>query len=183
MLHITKNWWVLVLRGVIAIVFATLTFLRPGITLASLVLLFGAFALMDGIMSLVAAFRSGTSRWWALALAGLLGIGAGVVTFFYPGLTALTLLYCIAFWAIFTGLAEIIAAVRLRKEIEGEWLLGLAGLLAVLFGIMLVVSPGAGALGLVLVIAAYAFVAGVVLISLGFKLRSWGSRHPRIATA
>ena len=129
MLTLTKNWWVLVLRGVLAIIFAVLTFVRPGITLASLVLLFGAFAFADGVLHLIAAFRSGTGSWWALVLAGLFGIGAGVVTFFYPGLTALTLLYCIAFWSIFAGVAEIMAAIRLRKEIEGEWLLGLAGLI------------------------------------------------------
>jgi uncharacterized membrane protein HdeD (DUF308 family) len=183
MLTLTKNWWVLVLRGVVAIIFAVLTFLRPGITLASLILLFGAFAFADGVLHLVAAFRSGAGNWWALLLAGIVGIGAGVVTFFYPGLTALSLLYFIAFWSIFAGIAEIIAAIRLRKEIEGEWLLGLAGLLSVVFGIFLIAAPGAGALGLLMVIAAYAFVAGIVLISLGFKLRSWGSRRLRHATA
>ncbi len=183
MLTLTKNWWVLVLRGVLAIIFAVLTFVRPGITLASLVLLFGAFAFADGVLHLIAAFRSGTGSWWALVLAGLFGIGAGVVTFFYPGLTALTLLYCIAFWSIFAGVAEIMAAIRLRKEIEGEWLLGLAGLMSVIFGFLLVAFPGAGALGLLMVIAAYAFVAGIVLISLGFKLRSWGNRRLQTATA
>jgi len=183
MLTLSKNWWVLVLRGVLAIIFALLTFAWPGITLAYLILLFGVFALFDGLLHIIAAFRSGTSSWWALVLAGIIGIAAGVLTFFYPGLTALSLLYFIAFWSIMAGVAEIIAAIRLRKEIEGEWLLALAGVIAVLFGIFLVANPGAGALGLVLVIGAYAFVAGIVLIALGFKLRSWGSRKLRPSPA
>jgi len=183
MLTLTKNWWVLVLRGVLAILFAILTFAAPGITLAYLIVLFGVFALFDGILHIIAAFRSGTGHWWALLLAGLVSVAAGVITFFYPGLTALALLYCIAFWSIVAGIAEIMAAIRLRKEIEGEWLLALAGVLAVLFGIYLVANPGAGALGLVLVIGAYAFVAGIVLIALGFKLRSWGNRRLHAATA
>ena len=180
---LTKTWWVLVLRGVLAIVFALLTFTWPGITLAYLIVLFGVFALFDGLLHIVAAFRSGSANWWALLLAGIIGIAAGVLTFFCPGLTALTLLYFIAFWSIMAGVAEIIAAIRLRKEIEGEWMLALAGIIAVLFGIVLVAHPGAGALGLVLVIGAYAFVAGIVLIALGFKLRSWGHKSLRPSPA
>jgi len=176
MLTLTKNWWVLPIRGVLAILFAVFTFASPGITLATLILLFGAFAFADGVMNLIAAVRSGSGNWWSLLLAGIVGIGAGLVTFFYPGLTALSLLYCIGFWSIAAGVAEIIAAIRLRKEIEGEWLLALAGLLSVIFGFFVVAAPGAGALGMVMVIAAYALVAGIVLIILGFKLRSFGSR-------
>jgi uncharacterized membrane protein HdeD (DUF308 family) len=177
MLTLAKNWWVLLLRGVLAILFAVFTFANPGITLASLILLFGAFAFADGVLHLIAAVRSGSGNWWALLLAGLFGIGAGLVTFVYPGLTALAFLYCIAFWAIASGVAEIIAAIRLRKEIEGEWRLGLAGLLSVIFGIFLVAAPGAGALGMLMVIACYALVAGIVLIVFGFSLRAWGNRH------
>jgi len=183
MLTLTRNWWVLLLRGVLAILFAGFTFARPGITLASLILLFGAFAFADGVLHLIAAVRSGTRNWWAMLLAGIFGIGAGLLTFAYPGLTALSLLYFIAFWSISSGVAEMIAAIRLRKEIEGEWLLALAGLLSVIFGVFLVAAPGAGALGLLMVIAAYAFVAGFVLILLGLKLRALGNRGLRHATA
>ncbi len=183
MLTLTKNWWVLVLRGVFAILFAVFTWVTPGITLASLILLFGAFAFADGVLHLVAAFRAGSGSWWSLLFAGICGVAAGVLTMFYPGLTALALLYFIAFWSIAAGVGEIIAAIRLRKEIEGEWLLGLAGVLSVVFGIFLVASPGAGALGLLMVIGAYAFVAGIALISLGFRLRSWASRGIRHAAA
>ena len=183
MLTLTKNWWVLVLRGALAIVFALLTFAAPGVTLAYLIILFGVYALFDGVLHIIAAFRSGSGNWWALVLAGIFGIIAGVLTFMYPGLTALTLLYFIAFWSIASGIFEIIAAIRLRKEIEGEWLLALAGVISVLFGIFLVANPGAGALGLVLFIAGYAFVAGMVLIVLGLKLRSWGNKRLRPATA
>jgi len=183
MLTLTRNWWVLLLRGLLAILFAVFTFASPGITLASLILLFGAFAFTDGVLHLIAAVRSGSGNWWALLLAGIFGIGAGAVTFAYPGLTALSLLYFIAFWSISSGVAQMIAAVRLRKEIEGEWRLALAGLLSVIFGIFLAAAPGAGALGLLMVIAAYAFVVGIVLILLGFKLRSLGNRGLRHATA
>jgi len=182
MLTLTKNWWVLLLRGVLAIMFAVFTFARPDITLASLILLFGAYAFADGVLHVTAAVRSGSGNWWALLLAGIFSIGASLVTFFYPGLTALSLVYCIAFWSISSGVTEIIAAIRLRKEIEGEWLLALAGLLSVIFGVFLVAAPGAGALGLLMVIAGYAFVAGIVLILLGFRLRALGSHGLRHVT-
>jgi len=183
MLTLTRNWWVLLLRGILAILFAVFTFASPGITLASLILVFGAFAFADGVLHLIAAARSGSGNWWALLLAGFFGIGAGVVTLSYPGLTALSLLYFIAFWSIASGVAQMIAAVRLRKEVEGEWRLALAGLLSVIFGIFLVAAPGAGALGLLMVIAAYAFVVGIVLILLGFRLRALGNRGLRHAAA
>jgi len=176
MLTLTNNWSVLFLRGVIAILFAVCALAKPGLSLAALILLFGGYTFVDGVLHLIAAFRSGGGNWWALMLAGIFGIGAGVVMFSYPGLTALSLLYYIGFWSIASGVAEIIAAVRLRKEIEGEWRLALAGLLAVMFGIFFVVAPGAGALGLLMVIAVYAFGTGVVLILLGFKLRALGKR-------
>jgi uncharacterized membrane protein HdeD (DUF308 family) len=182
MLTLTKSWWALVLRGVLAIVFALLMFAAPAITLAYLIALFGVYAIFDGVLLTIAAFASGTGNWWALLLAGILGIVAGGIAFVNPGLTALTLLYCIAFWSVTAGISQIIAAIRLRKEIEGEWLLGLAGAISVVFGIILVASPGAGALGLILVIASYAFLAGIVLIGLGIKLRSF-RRSVRAAVA
>jgi uncharacterized membrane protein HdeD (DUF308 family) len=158
---------------VAGIVFGILAFVVPVVTLAALVLLFGAYALVDGIFNIVAAATGGRGArpWWALLLAGLAGIGAGLVTFFMPGLTALALAYLIGIWAIATGVLEIVAAVRLRKEIRNEWLLGLSGALAVAFGALLLFAPGAGALAMVLWIGAYALVYGALLVFLGFRLR------------
>jgi uncharacterized membrane protein HdeD (DUF308 family) len=174
MLILTTNWWAFVLRGIFAILFGILTFILPGMALVTLVFLWGFYALADGVFTLVAAFRHDRTQrhWWALLIEGLLGIIAGVIAFVYPGLTALVLLFVIAGWAIATGVMEIVAAVRLRKQIKGEWLLALAGVVSILFGALLVWHPGAGALALVLWIGAYAIVFGVLLISLGLRLRS-----------
>lgn len=167
------NWWMLALRGVFAVLFGILAFLWPGLTLTSLVFLFGAYAILDGILGLISGFRrrETNDRWWLMLLEGLVSIAAGVVAFAYPDMTALVLVYVIGVWAIVTGVFEIIAAVRLRKEIDGEWLLGLSGLLSILFGVLLFVFPGAGALALVWMIAGYAIVFGILMIVLGFRLR------------
>ncbi|OYW55844.1 MAG: hypothetical protein B7Y80_04265 [Hyphomicrobium sp. 32-62-53] len=167
---LARNWWLILLRGIFAIIFGLLTFVWPGLTLVTLVLLYGAFSLLDGIFSIVAALKGGTPmpRWW-LALVGLLGIGVGLITLFWPQITGIVLLMFIAGWAIASGVLQIIGAVYLRKEIEGEWLLIASGLLSVLFGVVLVLFPGAGALSLALVIGAFAVVYGVLLI--GFALR------------
>ena len=155
-----------------------------GLTLAVLVLMFGAYALVDGIFNVVAALRgrSGARPWWALLVAGLVGIGAGLVTFFMPGVTAMALAYVIGVWAVVIGVLEIIAAIRLRKVITNEWWLALSGALAIVFGGMLMLAPGAGALAMVLWIGAYAFVYGVFLLLLGLRLRGRRREGPR-ATA
>src|SRR3984957_15353967 len=146
MLHsLARNWWALALRGLVAVLFGLLTFLLPGITLATLVLLFGTYALVDGIFNVFAFFRV-ASHHWALLIEGAIGIIAGVLTFAWPAITALVLLYVIAFWAIFTGLFEIVAGVRLRKVITNEWLLLVMGALSFLFGVLILFAPGAGAL-------------------------------------
>lgn len=175
---LTRNWGWVALRGVVAILFGVLTMFNPGITLAVLVLFFGAYALVDGIFMAISAIanRRGEPRWVALLIGGLLGIAAGLVTFFWPGITTIALLAVIAAWAIVTGVAEIVAAIRLRKEITGEWLFVLAGLLAVAFGVIAILRPGAGALAIVLWIGIYALISGVLLVALALKLRSWG-RH------
>lgn len=174
-----RNWWLLVLRGVLAVLFAIMAFIWPDLTLAALVLLFGAYAFVDGVFAVVASLeRIGKQdRWWALLLQGLLGIGAGIVTFFWPGITALALLAIIGFWAILTGVMQIIAAVQLRREIDNEWLLGASGVLSVLFGLLVLIFPGAGALSVVWIIASYAMIYGVLLIVVGLRLRSWQEQH------
>ena len=168
------NWWALALRGLFAVLFGITAFVLPGITLAVLVLLYGAYALVDGVFAIAAALVGRTVRHALVgpAVRGLLGIAVGVMTFVWPGITELALLYMIAAWAVVTGVFEIVAAIRLRKEIQGEWLLVLSGVLSVLFGLALVVYPGAGALAIVWLIGPYAIVFGVLLLVLGFRLRS-----------
>jgi len=175
LLLLAHNWWIVVLRGVLAVLFGIMCFAWPGITLASLVILYGAYALVDGVFALVSAFlgRPRAESWWALLIEGLAGIAVGIMTFAWPGITALVLLFLIAAWAIVTGVFEIVEAIRLRREIQGEWLLALSGLLSVLFGVALVVRPGAGALAVIWLIGAYSIAFGVLFIALGFRLRSW----------
>ena len=171
---LVSKWWALALRGVAAIIFGVLAFAMPGITLTALVLLFGAYALVDGVFTVVAAVTSlrGEPRWWALLLAGVLSILVGILTFAWPLVTALGLLFLIAAHAIVNGVFGIVAAIRLRKQVEGEWILLLAGIVSVLFGVLVAIMPGAGALAIVWWIGAYAIVHGVLLVALGFKLRS-----------
>ena len=174
LLHaLARNWWLILLRGVCAVIFGVLTFVWPGVTLLTLVLLYGAYALIDGAIAIWAAIVGGepAPRWWLL-IVGLLGIAAGLVTLLMPGVTALVLLLFIAFWAILTGVMQIVGAIRLRKEIDNEWMLAAGGVLSVLFGIILIVQPGAGALGLLFVIGAYALIYGAILIGLALRLRS-----------
>lgn len=173
---LSRNWWVLLLRGVLAIVFGVLTWFQPGISLAALVMLFGAYSMADGVLGVWSSIagRKEKEHWWVLLLEGLVGIGVGVLTLFAPGLTALALLFYIAIWAVATGVLEIVAAIRLRKEIEGEWLLVLGGLVSVAFGVLLMARPGAGALAVVWLIASYAVAFGVILVILAWKARGFG---------
>ena len=174
MLHlITRNWWMLVLRGVCAILFGVLAFTRPGLTLGALILLWGIYAFADGIIAFTAAFSgAGIAPWWVLILEGLVGVAAAAAAFLIPGITALVLLYIIAVWAIVKGLFEIAAAIQLRKEIDNEVWLGLAGLASVFFGIVLFARPGVGVLAVVWLIGMYAIAFGVFLVALGFRVRT-----------
>jgi uncharacterized membrane protein HdeD (DUF308 family) len=169
---IGRNWWLLVLRGICAILFGVLAFTWPGMTLGALVLLFGVYAFADGILAFVAAFSNSTGRpWWALVLGGLVSIAAAMATFLYPGITAMALLVLIALWAIVTGVVEIAAAIQLRREIKGEVWLGLAGLASLLFGVVLLARPGVGALAVVWMIGGYSVMFGVLLVALGFHVK------------
>lgn len=173
MVHaLAKNWWMLLLRGIAAIIFGGLALAWPGMTLVTLVLFYGAFVLVDGVLAIVAAITGGAlmPRWW-LAIVGLLGVAAGILTFMMPGVTALVLLYLIAGWAIATGVLQIIGAIKLREEIDNEWLLILGGIISVLFGVAMFAAPGAGALALVTVIGIYAIIIGLLLVALSFRLK------------
>jgi uncharacterized membrane protein HdeD (DUF308 family) len=182
-----RHWWLVALRGVASILFGILAWLWPGLTVIVLVAIWGAYALFDGVFALVAGIRARDQRggkpMWALVIVGLLGIAAGVLTFLWPGITALALLMFIAAWAIVTGVFEIIAAIRLRKEIENEWWLGLSGALSVLFGILLVANPGAGAVALIWLIAAFAIVFGVMLVMLSLRLKRHAAPPPAAVAA
>ena len=173
-----RGWWLLVLRGIFAVLFGVLAFVWPGITLQALVLLFGAYALINGIFTLILAIRApkGIPGVGTLVLLGLLGIAAGILAFVYPGITALSLLWVIAFWAIVTGTFEILAAIRLRKELTNEWVLILSGLLSVAFGVLVILMPSAGALSIVWLIGAYAILFGILMLTLAFRMRGIVSR-------
>src|ERR1043166_4789605 len=169
---LARNWWALVLRGIAGVIFGVLTFMFPAMTLGVLILLFGAYAIVDGVFNLVAAVSGRTGQpWWHLVLEGIVSIAAGVIAFAWPGLTALALLWVIAGWAIVTGVLEIVAAIRLRKHIDNEWWLVLSGVASVVFGGLLIVAPVAGALAVTLWIGAYAVVFGALMIALGLRLR------------
>ncbi len=168
------------IRGILGIVVGLMTFLWPGITLLALVFLFAGYALVDGIVSLAGVVHAARAheRWAALLIEGLLGIAAAVITVLWPGITAISLALLIAAWAILTGIAEIVAAVRLRSFISGEWLLALAGVASVVFGVLVAAVPLAGALVIALWFGAYALVFGVMLLVLGFRLRAWERALP-----
>jgi len=174
---VSRYWWTLLLRGIVAILFGVLTFIWPHVTLAALVLLFGAFALVDGIAAIIMGISQygERERWWATLIGGLISAGAGVITFLRPGITAIALLALIAFWAIARGIFEIMAAIRLRHVIEGEWLMALGGALSIAFGVAMVAFPGVGALAVVFWIGAFALLEGVVLVALSFRIRGVGN--------
>ena len=174
-LVLNYNWWALAVRGLAGIVLGVLTFLAPGVTLAVLVWWFGAYALVDGIFAVVAAIRTpeGHARWGSFLLEGVVGIIAGIFAFAWTGMTAVLLVYLIAFWAIMTGVFEIGAAIRLRRMIAGEWLLALLGVISIVFGATVLFAPAAGALVITLWIGGYAFVFGVLMVALAFRVRSW----------
>ena len=174
----SRYWWVLLLRGVVAILFGIVALGYPGITLASLVLYFAVFAFVDGISSVFHAFsgRKDNESWWVLLLEGLLSIAFAVITFQAPGITATVLLLYIGFLAMATGVLRIILAMRLRKEIEGEWWMVLGGLASILFGVAMVARPAAGALAVLTLIGFWSIVAGILLVLVSFRVKSAGGK-------
>ncbi len=180
-----RHWWTMALRGLLGIILGIVAFVWPGITVAALVLLFGVYAIIDGVVALVASFRlmEGHGRWWPALLEGLCGIAAGIVAFAWPGLTAVALIYLIAAWAIVTGVFQIVAAVQLRRYIAGEWMLALGGVVSILLGALLFAFPVAGLVVWAWMVGAYALLFGILMLALGFKLRALGSSENLRLTA
>lgn len=183
--QLVRNWGWIAARGALAILFGIVALFYPSMTLVLLVAMFGGYAIADGVIMIGSAIanRRTQPRWGVLVVGGLVGIGAGVLTFIYPAITTLVLLAIIASWAVVMGGIEIAVAIQLRKEITGEWVLILSGLLAIAFGGFLIANPARGALAVVLWIGGFAVITGVLLLSLAFRLRDWGRSHGLLATA
>jgi uncharacterized membrane protein HdeD (DUF308 family) len=178
------SWWVLALRGLVAILFGLAALFWPGLALAVLIVLFGAYALVDGILAIIAAFRSSGRgmRRSLLLIEGAIGILFGIVALFWPDLTALALVYIIAFWVILSGIARIVMAIMLRQEIENEWSMALSGVLSVILGILLLLLPGAGLLAYTWLIGLLALALGIALIYYAFRVRGQRIRGSRGVT-
>ena len=175
---LSRYWWMTLIRGALWILFGLFVFAQPGITLVTLTVTFGIFALADGVATIVNAIagREEQEHWWMLLLSGIAGVLVGAISIVSPQTTALALLFYLAIWALVTGFLQIVAAVRLHKEIEGEFWLGLSGVLSILFGVLLITRPAAGALSVLWVIGAYAVAFGVLLIGLAFRVRGIAGR-------
>jgi uncharacterized membrane protein HdeD (DUF308 family) len=180
-----RVWWVLIVRGALGVLFGLLAFTHPGVTLAVLVAFFGVYALFDGILAITFAVRAPREHVsiWPFVFEGIIGILAGIAAFVFPLLTAVALETLVAAWALVTGVFELAAAFRLRHAVTNEWILGLTGVLSIIAGIVLFIYPVAGIAAIVLIIGAYAFVFGILLIVLGFRIRSWTTHHTVPATA
>ncbi len=167
-----KHWWMLVLRGLVSILFAVLAFTLPELTFTALVLMLGIFILLDGITTVILALRTRADRGeWIVLLEGLLSVGLGLAMLFYPNVTAALFVTFVALWCLVTGVFEISTAIRLREEIDNEWMLGLAGVVSIALGILMLVNPSAGAVSIIWWIGMYALFFGLLLVALGFKLR------------
>jgi len=179
--RLARNWWTVALRGAIAIIFGLVALCWPTLTLASLVYLFASFWLVGGILLAIAAFRERLQDTHSrlLLVEGIIGVAVGAIAFISPGIAGFVLLYLIAIWAIGTGLFEIIASIQLRQTIVNEWLPAVAGIVSVIFGVMLITWPVAQALAILWLIAAYNILFGTLLLILGLRLRIWGRRNSK----
>lgn len=176
MIHeLAKHWWLFVLRGVLAVLFAVMAFVSPTITLSILVVFLGVYFLVDGLFTLTHGFRirKTDTHWWVLVLEGLLGIVAGIVCLTMPGITVVFMVTLIALWSVVTGVLEIILAIRLRKEIQNEWILIIAGVFSVIFGILLFMQPLAGVLVISWWLGIYALFFGIFMITVGARLKKF----------
>jgi uncharacterized membrane protein HdeD (DUF308 family) len=171
---LTRNWWMWLIRGIAAIIFGVLAFKWPIMTIVVLGILFGAYALVDGIFAIIATVRAAESqqRWWPFLIEGIVGILIAAITFYDIRVTLFVLYLTIAAWAILTGIFEIVAAIQLRKHIANEIWLIIAGIASIAFGVLMIYYPLAGALTIVWLIAAYAIVFGVLMIGFALRLRS-----------
>jgi uncharacterized membrane protein HdeD (DUF308 family) len=170
---LVRNTRLLALRGVAAVAFGVIALVWPNLTFVALLALFGAFAFVEGAFTLGAGLNLLTERqtnWVAYVIGGLAGIAIGAVTFLYPGFTALTLVYVIAFWAIITGIFEFVAAIELAGEVQGDWTIGLAGILSVAFGALVALYPRSGVLSIIWLIGFYAILAGITRLTLAYRL-------------
>ena len=179
---LARNWWAVALRGAAAIIFGILALVWPRGALIVLIALFGAYALIDGVLAVFLAFqgRENNRNWGWLLAEGIAGILIGIITFRWPGVTAVVLLAFIAVWAVITGAMEIFQAIELRRTINNEWLLILGGAASVVFGLLLLLFPAAGALALVWLIGIYAIIFGALFLGLAWRLRSTAP-HARTA--
>ncbi len=175
MMNLTRNWWLIVVRGLLAILFGLIAFFWPGLTFLVLVLMFGVYAVVDGIFAMLSSLVSSkySPRWWVFLLEGIVSLAAGAIAIMRPGFTGVVLVMVIAAWAVLTGSFEIAAAIRLRREITNEWMLALGGFVSIVLGVLLFFQPATGGLVLTLMIGAYALTFGVLLVFLGFRLRKW----------
>jgi uncharacterized membrane protein HdeD (DUF308 family) len=177
--RITGNWWALALRAIAAILIGLFALTRPGITLIALITLFGVYALADGLFAIVAAIRGihARERWGWMMFEGVVGVAVGAIALLNPAIGALALTWLVAGWALTTGVLEIIAAIRLRKIMTGEWLLLVAGVLSVILALLIISRPRLGVVLLVSWVGAYALISGIVLFGVAFRVRSWTKSH------
>jgi len=178
MMNLTRNWWLVALRGLLAILFGMAAFIWPGLTWLVLILMFGVYAILDGLFAIASGmFQSRYShRWWVFLVEGFVSLIAGVIVLLQPGLAGIALVLVIAVWAVLTGLLEVIAAIRLRREIHNEWMLGFGGFLSIMLGLLMLFQPAAGGLVITLMVGAYALIFGMLLVALSFRLRSFNRR-------
>lgn len=174
--YLYENRWLVGLRGVVAVLFGISAFIWPGLTALALIFLFGAYSILDGILTISASLRNRTAndRWGWMLLEGVVDIIAGVIVFVFPAITAVVAVFVIAIWAIIRGLLELVMAIRLRQEINNEWLLALGGIASIILGVIMIINPGAGLIGLVWAIAGYAIVFGILMIALAFRAGRMG---------
>lgn len=166
---LADSWWHFAMRGVVALLFGVVALSYPGRTVLFLIILFGLYALLEGVGALLTGM--GEKKRFAYLLLGLVSIAAGIFAIARPGATAVAVLWLIGIWAVVRGIGEIMAAIQIRKEVEGEWAIALSGVISLLFGVFVLARPGAGALAVIWLIAIYAFASGILKLMLGFKLR------------